>query len=500
MKLRKSVPDEENEITLFTALTTYWAYIILIVFGHLRDVMARCGGRSRYFGKHTEAYAAKSKGLVPLHQSWDNFYTRRLYHRIQDCWSRPISSAPGARINVIQRNSKDNQCTMDLNSNADEDKQMINLGSYNYLGFADDWGATCRTDVVEALDGFNISCCAARMDAGTTALHAQVETTVADFVGKPAAIVFNMGYATNSSTIPALLGPGDLIISDSLNHTSIVNGARASGAKVRVFRHDDVQHLENVLRKAIEHGQPRKPSPWQKIVVVVEGIYSMEGEICNLPEIVRVAKRYKAYIYVDEAHSVGALGATGRGVCEYSGVDPADIDVLMGTFTKSFGGMGGYIAGSTELIAYLRSQSIGAKYSVSMSPLICQQVITALNCISGKDGTGIGPRKLQALKDNSNYFRKRLVDMGTQVYGHYDSPIIPMVLYNPTKIAAFSRECYARGLAVVVVGFPATPMMTSRARFCISAAHTREELDLALEKIEEVCDLLKLKYRDSAMG
>jgi serine palmitoyltransferase len=297
-----------------------------------------------------------------------------------------------------------------------------------------------------------------------------------------------------------LTGPGDLIISDSLNHTSIVNGARASGAKVRVFQHDNVGDLERVLRESISQGQPRRNRAWRKIIVMVEGIYSMEGEICDLPAVVAVAKKYKAYMYVDEAHSIGALGATGRGICEYTGVDPADIDVLMGTFTKSFGGMGGYIAGSEDLISFLRHQSDGATYSTSMSPVICQQVMTALNCISGKDGTGIGAKKLRDLRENSNFFRRSLVDMGCQVYGHYDSPVIPLLLYNPTKIPAFSRECYKRGLAVVVVGFPATPLVESRARFCISAGHTREDLVIALGKIEEVCDLLKLRYRESTFG
>ena len=134
-----------------------------------------------------------------------------------------------------------------------------------------------------------------------------------------------MGYGTNFTTIPCLTGPGTLIVSDSLNHTSIVNGSRASPAHVRVFKHNNPNHLEEILREAIINGQPRHYRPWKKIVVMVEGIYSMEGAICNLPEVVRICKKYKAFLYVDEAHSIGALGATGRGVCEYMGVDPNDI-------------------------------------------------------------------------------------------------------------------------------------------------------------------------------
>jgi len=226
----------------------------------------------------------------------------------------------------------------------------------------------------------------------------------------------------------------------------------------------------------------------------------MGGEICNLKGVAKVTKKYGAYLYVDEAHSIGALGDTGRGVCEYCGVDPADVDIMMGTFTKSFGAMGGYIAGSPEFVEHLRAESNGSLYSNAMSPTVCQQIITALNIISGADGTDLGQRKLRAIRDNSNYFRQGLLDLGLEVFGDWDSPIMPIMLYNPAKIAAFSRECFERRLAVVVVGFPATPLVTSRARFCISAGHSREDLKKALVTIGEVAELLKLRYRSHVMG
>jgi len=261
-----------------------------------------------------------------------------------------------------------------------------------------------------------------------------------------------------------------------------------------------MKHLEKVLKEAIVQGQPRTHRPWTKIMVMVEGIYSMEGEICNLRGVVDVAKRYKAYTYVDEAHSIGALGKTGRGVCEYCGVDPSEIDILMGTFTKSFGAMGGYIASSEEVINHLRINASGSMYANNMSPVIVQQVLTALKIITGKDGTNLGAKKLKDIRDNANFFRRGLLDLGLECYGDWDSPIIPVMLYNPAKIAAFSRECWKRKLAVVVVGFPATPLVLSRARFCISAGHKMEDLKEALVKIEEVADLLKLRYRKSAFG
>jgi serine palmitoyltransferase len=432
-----------------------------------------------------------------LFKSWESFFTRRMYHRLQDCWNRPIASGPGAHIDVMERVSSDGNYTLQTTGNT---IRCLNLGSYNYLGFADDWNITCRKDVMGALQKWPITMSSARMDAGTTALHTELEERVARFVGKEAALVFTMGYGTNLTAIPALMGPGSLIISDSLNHTSIINGARSSGSQIRVFRHNEPAHLEEILREAITRGQPRHHRPWTKIMVMVEGIYSMEGAICHLADIVKICKRYKAYIYVDEAHSIGALGKTGRGVCEYRGVDPADIDILMGTFTKSFSGMGGYIAASKEVIAAVRTSSAGTMYHNSMSPIVCQQILTAFKVIMGEDGTNIGRKKLDALIENSNYFREQMHRIGLHVYGHLDSPIIPVMIYMPSKVAAFSRECLKRGVAIVVVGFPATSVILSRARFCISAGHTREDLDYAVKVIDEVTDLIDLKYARSQLG
>lgn len=258
-------------------------------------------------------------------------------------------------------------------------------------------------------------------------------------------------------------------MSDALNHTSIVNGARASGATIRVFHHGDVEMLEAMLRDAIVTGQPRTHRPWRKIFVVVEGIYSMEGDICNLRGIVDVAKKYKAFVYLDEAHSIGALGATGRGACEYCGVEPSEVDIMMGTFTKSFGAMGGYIAASEEFIRYLRSNTAGTLYGTSMSPVVAQQVLTALRIIAGKQGGDTGKQKLTAVRDNANYFRQGLLEMGCEVFGDWDSPVIPIMLYNPPKIAEFSRECKKRGVREGCVGWGSLRASTASRSFAIDS-------------------------------
>lgn len=373
-------------------------------------------------------------------------------------------------------------------------KRCLNLGSYNYLGFAskDDY---CTPRVQSSLDQFGVSTCSSRSDAGTTAIHAELELAVAKFVGTESAVVFGMGYATNSAVIPALVGKGCLIISDSLNHASIVTGAKASGAKVKVFRHNDADHLDAILRNSISEGQPRTHRPWKKIVIIVEGIYSMEGEACNLRAIVEVKKKYKAYLYLDEAHSIGALGETGKGCCEHWGVSPADVDVMMGTFTKSFGSCGGYIAGDKDLVRYIKRHGPAHLYATSISPAAAQQILSAIKLINGDDGTTRGLEKVRKLHDNANYIRKNLLAMGLHVLGDWNSPVMPIMIYHSGKLPVFSRECLNNNVAMVVVGFPATHVLLVRARVCISAAHSQEDLDYALEVIEHVASLCMLKYR-----
>jgi len=541
LKIDSGMDKEMIQIPFFAAMTTYLGYLVLILFGHIRDTCASVFRNGRYRSDNLDETKDMDKFAVLL-KDWENFYTRRLYHRIQDCFNRPIASNPGAVIDVLERVSNDGNKTMEilgeksqagprgeeyasgqhvsyvsqfeptpnnLTSPATSDqiekkgrvaRHCLNLGSYNYLGFADDWNATCGKDVIASLDEFPVSTGSSRFELGSTVLHAKLEKLVANFIGKEDAVCFNMGFNTNTTTIPALVGSQDLLISDELNHTSIVNGARASGAAIRTFRHNNSNHLEGIIREAIIMGRPKSRRPWGKILVIVEGIYSMEGEYCNLRAIVDVCKKYGAYVYLDEAHSIGAMGPSGRGCAEYCGVDTNDIDVMMGTFTKSFGGMGGYIAASKEVVAFLRSECKGSTFHNSLSPVVCQQVISAFRVINGEDGSTRGQEKLTALRDNSNYMRMKLTDMGLHVLGNYDSPIMPVMLYNPTKIAAFSRECFKRGLAVVVVGFPAVPILMSRARFCISAGHTRKDLDRALCEIDEIADILKLRYVRSTLG
>ena len=485
------LPDPvEDEPPYYFLITTYISYLILMIFGHCRDFFGKRFRRDRY--KHLMA----SKGYAPLNSDFDSFYTRRLKLRLDDCFSRPITGVPGRYITLLDRKSDDYNRTFQYTGTTTE---TLNMSSYNYLGFAQSEGP-CADLVEECVRKNGITCTSPRSLAGTTDLHTEVEEFTAKFVGKEAAMVFSMGYVTNATTFPALVGKGCLLISDELNHASIRFGARLSGATIGMFRHNDMKDLERVLRDSISQGQPRTHRPWKKILIAVEGLYSMEGTMCNLPALVALKKQYKFHLYVDEAHSIGAIGPRGRGVCDYFGIDPAEIDILMGTFTKSFGANGGYIAADRSIIDKLRNTNAGFIYGESPTPLVLAQIASSLRIINGDLVPGQGEERLQRLAFNSRYLRLGLKRLGFIIYGHDDSPIIPLLLYHPAKMPAFSHEMLKRKISVVVVGYPATPLISSRARFCVSAAHTKDDLDRLLAACDEVGNVLQCKYSSGIAG
>eukprot|EP00392_Amoebophrya_sp_AT5.2_P009242 g9270.t1 len=414
------------------------------------------------------------------------------YGSLADCWNRPISSSPGAYVKVVKRERKSQTFFQPLKplTLTDEEVLSTNLASYNYLGFGgvDNFCTEFVANCIAGPCGF--STCAARGGhAGTRRIHLELEAKIADFLGKEDALVYGMGFATNSIHIPALVDPEGngkdcLILSDILNHRSIVEGVRMSGVTVRAFKHNDMVDLEDKLKTA-----------WRKIIVIVEGIYSMEGDFCRLRETVALKNKYGAYLYLDEAHSIGAVGKSGRGVSELLNVPTGKVDVMMGTFTKSFGSAGGYIAGDKAVIDALRKNAASSGFSVSMSPACAAQAYAALHVIQMDPGSLLlwgftcsaayacaaqayaalhviqmdpvkGAAKLKSIRENSNYFRDELQKMGYCVLGDVDSPVIP-VLMDPLGMLELSKSCLDLGVAIVVVGYPATPFLLNRARFCI---------------------------------
>lgn len=479
-----------DEPPYYYLLTTYISYLILIVFGHVRDYFGKRFRPRRY--RHLQA----QDGYAPLNSDFDNFYVRRLKMRINDCFARPVTGVPGRFITLIDRVSDDFNLHFRLTGSTTE---TLNMSSYNYLGFAQSEGP-CADFVEEQVHKYGLAVASPRGHAGTTELHTEVEALVAKFVGKEASMVFSMGFGTNATVFPALIGTGCLVISDELNHASIRFGTRLSGAMITMFKHNDMNALEKVLRESISQGQPRTHRPWRKIMVVVEGLYSMEGSMCNLPGLIQLKKKYKFHLFVDEAHSIGALGPNGRGVCDYFDIDTNDVDILMGTLTKSFGANGGYVAASKTMIDKLRLTNAGSLYGESPAPAVLAQIASSLRCIAGEIVPGQGEERLQRLAFNSRYLRLGLKRLGFIVYGHDDSPIIPVLLYNPAKMPAFSHQMLQRKISVVVVGYPATPLVSSRARFCVSAAHTKDDLDRLLAACDEIGDLLQLKFSSGIAG
>ncbi|XP_054714182.1 serine palmitoyltransferase 2-like [Uloborus diversus] len=486
IKKPRLTKEEFEETPLLIVLTVYFCYIVLTIFGHIRDFVRRLG-----FGKSSEVKEKNREGYVKLYRSFESFYTRNIYKRIVQGWNMFICGVPGVMFKLKVNISPE----FHQNAKFGTEKIMnaVNLGSYNYLGFAENSGK-CADSVEEIILEYGNGICSTRHELGNLDIHRKLETMVAEFLGVEDSITVGMGFATNSTNIPTLMSKGCVIFSDELNHASLVLGCRLSGAKIIVYKHNNMIDLENKIRAAIVEGQPRSHRPWKKALIIVEGVYSMEGTIVNLPALIALKKKYKCYLYVDEAHSIGAIGSSGRGVTDYFDCNPHDVDLLMGTFTKSFGASGGYIAGSKSLINHLRKHSHSFSYATSMSAPVAQQIIMTLKILMGKDGTNEGVSRVRQLERNTHYFRRKLKQKGFIIYGNEDSPVVPLMLYFPSKVTEFIQGLLMGGIATVGVCFPATTVVTSRARFCISASHTKEMLDKALTVIEAVGRNMMVNY------
>lgn len=482
------VTSEFSKPGLIYSIVTYVAILLVLPFyGIIQDYKRKKGETKPGEAKCPE----DTKDFTQLYQSFESFFTRNIYSRVRDSFNVPITSVPGDRVDLMHRKYENDNWFIKYEKGENSFKNFLNLASYNYLGFANSDGR-CADKAVEACGESGLIIPSSEREIGRHNIHNQLELAVANFLGTESALIFGMGFATNSMNIPSLVDDKSLIISDQCNHASIVTGCKIAGATIRVFRHNDMESLEGVLRKAVLEGNPKRlHRPWSKILIIVEGIYSMEGTIVNLPEVIRLKNKYKAYVFLDEAHSIGAMGETGRGVCEYWGINPRNIDIMMGTFTKSFGAAGGYIGGSSRLIKLLRVKSHGTAYAPNMSPPVAAQALDALNVIGY---TKLGKHKVNQLAENAKFFRKALQKEGFTVYGNDDSPVVPILTCEIGKMAEFGRLTKKYCMAVVVVGYPATPVTENRVRFCLSAAHTRKDLEKALEIINLIGDEIGIKY------
>lgn len=341
----------------------------------------------------------------------------------------------------------------------------LNFCSYNYLGMSGDPAVNQAAKEAVEIHGTSVS--ASRLVSGERPLHRELETELADFLGTQDAIAFVGGFSTNEDVIGHLLGKDDLVVYDSYIHASVQQGARLSGAKVIAFPHNDLDTLNRVLA--------RQRTQYRQVLIVVEGVYSMDGDIPELPQLIEIKNRHRCLLMVDEAHSVGVLGATGRGLAEFFNVDPDDVDLWMGTLSKTFASCGGYIAGSSELVAFLRYTAPSFVYSVGITPANAAAALQSLRLLRAE------PQRVRKLQANARLFQEKAKHMGLDTGASEFAATIPVMIGKSMAAAQASRFLMQAGVLALPIGYPAVPEGTARLRFFVSSRHSEEQIREGLE-------------------
>jgi glycine C-acetyltransferase len=347
-------------------------------------------------------------------------------------------------------------------------REVINLASNNYLGLADH--PKLVEAAVAAAKKYGAGSGAVRTISGTMSLHMELERRIAEFKNVEACVVFQSGFAANAGTVSAILGPDDHIISDALNHASIIDGCRLSRAKIHVFQHRDTA-------KAEEHLAGLDDQPGHKLLIT-DGVFSMDGDIGPLPELVEIAERHGAIMMIDDAHSSGVLGRNGRGTVDHFGLH-GRVDIQVGTLSKAIGVLGGYVCGSRDLIEFLYHRARPFLFSTSHPPSVAASCIAAFEILEQE------PERIQALWDNTRYFKKGLAEAGFDT-GQSETPITPVMVGEAKTAHAFSQALFENGLLATGIGFPTVPEGKARVRTIVTATHTREMLDRGLEILARV--------------
>lgn len=348
-----------------------------------------------------------------------------------------------------------------------EGRSYINYSGYNYLGLSGD--PEVNRAVIAAVERYGTSASASRIVSGDIPLHRELEAELAAFHQAEDAVVFVSGYGTNVSTIGHLFGPKDLLLHDALIHNSALTGCILSGARRMPFPHNDCAALERLLQ---EHRTRH-----ERVCIITEGVFSMDGDIPDLRRLIELKSKYKSLLMVDEAHSAGAIGATGHGVAEYCGVDPAGVDIWMGTLSKSFASCGGYIAGCRALILNLRYAAPGGiLYSVGMSPANTAAALAALRKLDRLGG------RVQSLGDNSRLFTTLGKAEGLNTGASGDSPVVPVIISNSIHCLKLADGLFNAGINVQPMLYPVVSEEASRLRFFITALHTPEQIKFTVER------------------
>lgn len=348
-------------------------------------------------------------------------------------------------------------------------RQLISFASYNYIGMSGDPDVT--EAVVNAVQKYGTSVSASRLVSGEKDIHGQLERAIADWVGVEDSVVFVGGHSTNETVIGHLMGPNDLILHDSLSHNSIVQGAILSGSRRRAFAHNDYEALDSALTEL--RGRHRR------VLVIVEGVYSMDGDFPDLPKFIEVCKRHKVWLMVDEAHSAGTMGKTGRGIAEHFGVDPNDVDIWMGTLSKSYGSCGGYIAGSKALVEYLKYTAPGFVFSVGLSPTNTAASLASFEVLK-KD-----PARVTRLQEASALFLNEAKKRGLNTGKSGNTPVIPVITGNSLHALLLSSRMNEAGVNVQPILYPAVEESAARLRFFINSTHTNQQILYAVDKCAE---------------
>ena len=345
-------------------------------------------------------------------------------------------------------------------------RKLINFASYDYLATNTDLDVHAAAKA--AIDRYGISASASRLVAGERPLHLDLENAIAENYGVEAAVCFVSGYLTNLTAISCLMGPQDLVIHDEFIHNSALTGAQLSGAKRLSFKHNDVRDLERVLTNT--------KNTYRNILVIVEGIYSMDGDVADIRAIVELRKNHPFWLMVDEAHALGVLGSTGRGTFEHLDVDPREVDIWMGTLSKTSSSCGGYIAGTAALVEILKANAGGFVYSVGLAPPLAAAALASFSILRSS------PDRVAKLNQNGRLFlenaRDRGLDTGTSA-GH---SVVPVIVGDSLRAVELSNRLFSHGINALPIIHPAVPERLARIRFFLTCGHTTEQIELAVEK------------------
>ena len=348
-------------------------------------------------------------------------------------------------------------------------KKMINLASNNYLGFAN--REELKKACIEATETYGVGAGAVRTINGSLKIHQQLEEKIAEFKGTEAAIAFQSGFNCNMGAISAVMTKEDAILSDELNHASIIDGCRLSGAKIIRIKHQDMKDLEKKAKEAIESKK------YKKIMYITDGVFSMDGDIARLPEIIPIVEKYGLVTYVDDAHGSGVTGK-GAGTVKHFGLSDK-IDMQMGTFSKAIGVVGGYVAGSKTLIDWLKARSRPFLFSTSLTPGAAAAALASITLMQEH------PELVEKVWENANYFKEELKKVGYNI-GMSETPITPVILGDEKVTQTFSKKLIEHGIYAKPIVYPTVPLGTGRIRNMPTAEHTREMLDEAVAVYQKI--------------